>query len=93
MKKLIIACAAVLALGLVSCSDETSHCYKITTSYTIQGEPYSETGYVWMTKTVIKAYEKNQREVALSKGAENILVYSVITEATSEEECLHITRN
>lgn len=91
MKKLTFACcAAVMALMLAACAEEKPRCYKITTAYTIDGELFSETGYMWETKTIMDAYKKNQIEVAKSKGGMNIVVEYEPTSSTTQEDCLHL---
>ncbi len=87
MKKVIIACAAVLALGLTSCGD-TNYCYEITSKYTIGGVELSSTSYVWTTKNEIKAYEQQAKETAKRLGAsEDVINISSHITTFSQEEC------
>ena len=87
MKKVIIACAAVLALGLTSCGD-TNYCYEIKSTYTIGGIDLSATSYVWTTKNEIKAYEQQAKETAKRLGAsEDVINISSSITTRSKEDC------
>lgn len=94
MKKLIIACcAAALALGLVACGgEETKHCYKITSIYNLEGETYTDVGYMWDSKDVMEAYKKYKIEEAQKIGATNILVKYERSSEPTQQECLHLAR-
>ena len=87
MKKVIIACAAVLALGLTSCGD-TNFCYEVKSTYSIGGIEFSTTSFVWTTKNEIKAYEQQAKNTAKQLGASEdaIKISSAIT-TFSQEEC------
>ena len=54
MKKMIIACAVVLAACLSSCGD-TNYCYEVTTTVTVAGLNNSTTTYVWGTSNELDA--------------------------------------
>ena len=54
MKKIVIACAVILAGVLSSCGD-TNYCYEITQKYSILGVETSATNYVWGTSNELDA--------------------------------------
>lgn len=72
MKKMIIACAVVLAASLSSCGD-TNYCYEVTTTVTILGNPTSTTTLFWGTSNELDAYKedirKGQETLGISKDA------------------------
>ncbi|MBO4362522.1 MAG: hypothetical protein J6T76_07260 [Paludibacteraceae bacterium] len=85
MKKLLIACAAVLALGLTSCGD-TQMCYKVTSTYKALGVEMTTTDYVWTTKNDLKTYESKAKAAAELLGTE-AKVSSFPVPGRSEEDC------
>ena len=70
MKKMIIACAVVLAACLSSCGD-TNYCYELTTTVTVAGLSNSSTSYVWGTSNeldaAISAAEAELEKAGISK--------------------------
>ncbi len=70
MKKVLIACAAILTLGLMSCGD-TKMCYKL--SVEVQGETIM-TYYQYGTSNEIDAYI-----VSLKKTQEKVYGEGVVT--------------
>ena len=71
MKKMIIACAVVLAACLSSCGD-TNYCYEVTTKLpTLTGGTYEEKIYLWMTPNELDAwkeeYIKAKEAISISK--------------------------
>ena len=75
MKKMIIACAVVLAACLSSCGD-TNYCYEVTTTVTILGNPTSTTTHFWGTSNELDAYTdkllKGQEALRISNDAIDI---------------------
>ena len=71
MKKMIIACAVILAACLSSCGD-TNYCYEVTTKLpTLTGGTYEEKIYLWMTPNELDAwkeeYIKAKEAISISK--------------------------
>jgi hypothetical protein len=54
MKKIIIACAVILAGVLSSCGD-TNYCYKLTATVSAPGVTFTEETYVWGTSNDLDA--------------------------------------
>ena len=54
MKKIIIACAVILAGVLSSCGD-TNYCYKLTATVSALGVTTTEETYVWGTSNDLDA--------------------------------------
>ena len=54
MKKIIIACAVILAGVLSSCGD-TNYCYKLTATVSAFGVTITEETYVWGTSNDLDA--------------------------------------
>lgn len=90
MKKVIIACAAVLALGLTSCGD-TTLCYKITSTYKVANIQMEDVSYVYTTKNDIKTYEAKAKAAAELLGSE-VKVSSVPVPGKSEEDCMAMNK-
>lgn len=87
MKKILIACAAVLALALTSCND-TNYCYEITTTASAGGFSYSATTRAWCTKNEIKAAEAQAKEAAKKAGAsEDAIKVTSKRLSLSKDEC------
>ena len=73
MKKMIIACAVVLAACLSSCGD-TNYCYEVTTKLpTLTGGTHEEIIYLWTTSNELDAwkeqYIKTKEAIGISKDA------------------------
>lgn len=91
MKKLMIACAAVLALGLSSCGN-TKMCYLIT--FSVDGEKVYEY-YAYGTSNDIDASiasQKKAQELILGTTAIEVSRSSIASLA-SEEDCNAKNRN
>lgn len=75
MKKIVIACAVVLACVLSSCGD-TNYCYELTTTMNVLGMTTSNVTYVWGTSNELDAAiaeaEATLEETGISKD-----VYSI----------------
>lgn len=54
MKKMIIACAVVLAACLSSCGD-TNYCYEVSVTVKVGGMNSTATSYVWGTSNELDA--------------------------------------
>ena len=64
MKKIIFASAIVLASILSSCGD-TSYCYELTATITIDGVKTSSSTYIWATSNELDAeIAKTKQEYA-----------------------------
>ena len=87
MKKIVIACAVILAGVLSSCGD-TNYCYEITQKYSILGVETSATNYVWGTSNELDAaideIEATFESMGLSKDAYSI-TYKKANK--SQEDC------
>mgnify|MGYP003443295310 FL=1 len=87
MKKIVIACAVILAGVLSSCGD-TNYCYEITQKYNVLGVETAATSYVWGTSNELDAaideIEAMFESMGLSKDA-----YSIDYKKAnkSQEEC------
>lgn len=86
MKKLIIACAAVLALGLTACND-TNYCYEVTQSYKILGQEMIVRTYTWTTKNNINAYEAELKAIGEKAGYTDFTISSKIMVGVSQADC------
>jgi hypothetical protein len=84
MKKIIIACAVILAGVLSSCGD-TNYCYKVTTTVSIEGFTMSQDHYVWGTSNELDAaiaeLEADMAEEGISKD-----LYSVEYKRANKSE-------
>ena len=67
MKKMIVACAVVLAACLSSCGD-TNYCYELTTTVTVAGLSNSATSYVWGTSNELDAWKEKYIKVKEAMG-------------------------
>ena len=86
MKKVIIACAAVLALGLTSCGD-TKMCYKVSAK---NAKGKEITTYMYGTSTDIDAgIEQWKKANALIFGDDEgiKITRSKLSNMKSEEDC------
>ncbi len=86
MKKIIIACAAVLALGLTACND-TNYCYEVKQTYKVMGADMVITSYVWTTKNEINAYEASLKAAGEKAGYTDFKVESKIMVGVSQADC------
>jgi len=86
MKKVIIACAAVLALGLTSCGD-TNYCYQVKQTYKLLGQEITLVTYEWTTKNDIKAYEASLKAAGEKAGYTDFKVESFIQVGVSKDDC------
>ena len=66
MKKMIIACAVVLAACLSSCGD-TNYCYEVTTTIT-GNNSHSTTTHFWGTSNELDALKERLRKLEESMG-------------------------
>lgn len=87
MKRIVIACAVILAGILSSCGD-TNYCYEITQKYNVLGVETSSTSYVWGTSNELDAaideIEATFEAMGLSKDAYTIAYKKA---SKSQEEC------
>lgn len=86
MKKVIIACAAILTLGLMSCGD-TKMCYKV--SAVVDGDEVAST-YLYGTSNEIDAAAaqwKKAQELLLG-GTIVTIKRSPLSNLKSKEDCL-----
>ena len=68
MKKMIIACAVVLAACLSSCGD-TNYCYEVTTKFqTLTGGTHEEKIYLWTTSNELDAWKEKYIKVKEAMG-------------------------
>ena len=86
MKKIIIACAALLTLGLTSCGD-TNYCYEVKQTYKILGQEVIIKTYNWTTKNDIKAYEASLKAAGEKAGYTDFKVESIAKIGVSKEDC------
>lgn len=88
MKKIVIACAVVLAGVLSSCGD-TNYCYEITQQYSVLDSEHITTTYMWGTSNELDAMiddiEASLEAMGLSKDAYT-LTYKRATNK-SQEDC------
>lgn len=75
MKKIVIACAVILAGVLSSCGD-TNYCYEVTQKYNFLGQEVSSTTYIWATSNELDAtideLKAELEDMGLSKDAYSI---------------------
>ena len=87
MKKIVLACAVLLAGVLSSCGD-TNYCYEITQQYSVLDSEHITTTYVWGTSNeldaVIDDIEASLEAMGLSKDAYT-LTYKKANK--SQEDC------
>lgn len=88
MKKIVIACAVVLAGVLSSCGD-TNYCYEITQQYSVLDSEHITTTYMWGTSNELDAMiddiKASLEAMGLSKDA-YIVTYKRATNK-SQEDC------
>lgn len=84
MKKMIIACAVVLAACLSSCGD-TNYCYEVSATVTVAGLSNTATSYVWGTSNdldaAIAATEAQLEQAGISKD-----MYKIDYKRTSKSQ-------
>ena len=84
MKKIIIACAVILAGILSSCGD-TNYCYKLTATVNALGVTTTEETYVWGTSNDLDAaiaeFDAQMEAVGISKE-----FYSIEYQRTNKSE-------
>ena len=87
MKKIVIACAVILAGVLSSCGD-TNYCYEVTQKYNFLGQEVSSTTYIWATSNELDAtideIKTELEAMGLSKDAYTIDYKKA---SKSQEEC------
>lgn len=85
MKKVIIACAAILTLGLMSCGD-TKMCYKLSAK--VDGKEVAST-YVYGTSNEIDAAAAQWKKAqeALLGGQAIEIVRAPLSNLKSQEDC------
>lgn len=87
MKKIVIACAVILAGVLSSCGD-TNYCYEVTQKYNFLGQEVASTTYIWATSNELDAaideIEAELEAMGLSKDAYTIDYKKA---SKSQEEC------
>lgn len=87
MKKIIIACAVLMAGVLSSCGD-TNYCYEVTQKYNLLGQEFSATTHIWGTSNeldvAIDEIEADLEAMGLSKDAYTIKYKKA---NKSQEEC------
>jgi hypothetical protein len=84
MKKIVIACAVILAGVLSSCGD-TNYCYKLTATISGYGVTTTEETYVWGTSNDLDAaiaeFDAQMEAVGISKE-----FYSIKYQRTNKSE-------
>ena len=88
MKKFAIACAIVLAAGLMTSCGDTNYCWEITTTVKIAGVETSVPTYWWGTKNDLKAYEQQLKDAQKQMGiAEDAITITSKKSNKSEGDC------
>ena len=88
MKKILIACAVVLAGILSSCSN-TNYCYEITQK-TLMGDKYiiTSTTYFWGTSNELDAYLDSRKDFREAMGmTEDSVIETYKKVRKSESDC------
>lgn len=75
MKKLMIACACVMALGMMSCKN-TNYCYELKVNVPVVGDV---TTYVWCTaneldaakEDLVKTYKVDKKDIKYKKTSKS----------------------
>ncbi len=84
MKKIVIACAVILAGVLSSCGD-TNYCYKLTATVSALGVTTTEETYVWGTSNDLDAaiaeFDAQMEAVGITKE-----YYSIDYQRTNKSE-------
>lgn len=87
MKKIIIACAVILAGILSSCGD-TNYCYELTTTVNLFGVSTTETSHVWGTSNELDAVIAETKSIFEQQGiADDAIVITYKRVQKSMEEC------
>ena len=88
MKKMIIACAVVLAACLSSCGD-TNYCYEVSVTTTVAGFSNTATSYVWGTSNELDAVIADTK-ASLEKSGISEDMYKIDYKRTkkSQSDCL-----
>jgi hypothetical protein len=86
MKKIILACAVVLAGVLTSCGD-TNYCYQVTTTVSTVKE-WKTTTYYWCTPNELEAIKADLKEAQTALGIDEKLITITATRThKSSEDC------
>ena len=86
MKKIIIACAVIMAGVFTSCGD-TNYCYEVTTKVNGTIE-LSTTTYHWCTSNELEAIKADLKEAQKNMGiAEDKITITAVRTNKSEEDC------
>lgn len=84
MKKIVIACAVILAGVLSSCGD-TNYCYKLTATVSALGVTTTEETYVWGTSNDLDAaiaeFDAQMEAIGITKE-----YYSIDYQRTNKSE-------
>lgn len=68
MKKFAIACAIVLAAGMMTSCGDTNYCWEITQTVKVLGVETSATTYWWGTKNDLKSQEESIKQTLKDAG-------------------------
>lgn len=87
MKKIVIACAVLLAGVLSSCGD-TNYCYELTTTVNLLGVTSSTVTYIWGTSNELDV-AIDEAEAALEASGLSKDAFSITYKRTyrSQAEC------
>ena len=86
MKKIIIACAVIMAGVFTSCGD-TNYCYEVTTKVNGAIE-LSTTTYHWCTSNELEAIKADLKEAQTALGIDEKLITITATRThKSSEDC------
>ena len=86
MKKIIIACAVIMAGVFTSCGD-TNYCYEVTTKENGTIE-LSTTTYHWCTSNELEAIKADLKETQKNMGiAEDKITITAVRTNKSEGDC------
>ena len=88
MKKFAIACAIVLAAGMMTSCGDTNYCYEVTTTYTLLGETFSDTQFIWTTSNEIDASAEQIKKNLVATGiSEDIITVDYKKANKSQDDC------
>mgnify|MGYP006874347426 CR=1 FL=1 len=88
MKKFAIACAIVLAAGMMTSCGDTNYCWEITTTVTVLGTPVSTTGYWWGTKNDLDTHKQELKDAQKQMGiAEDAITIDSKKASKSQDDC------
>ena len=86
MKKIVIACAVIMAGVFTSCGD-TNYCYEVTTKVNGAIE-LSTTTYHWCTSNELEAIKADLKEAQTALGIDEKLITITATRThKSSEDC------